>query len=257
MLDSLPLLGGTHLDTSRSLLVQAILTLDEAHGTQLSSVSSSSVSPSSLPNISQTFIRNIKTALDRLSKLHILLFGPRPAEDDQDFSQWLSENRDSLHRFLDDRSNSDIDEFLAKEGGVGVLSADAGADSPPQPCDMLQTYEPASKLQDELKIFRRLVEQRFAKSSRGIPRVVVEKVAILESLYFLTRDQTTDCVWNVEHQILPNEVFLEADAGKVFRQKCQCVAAEKGKEIEHSQDVYCPKNKKDEDSMFSVLSVEI
>jgi dsDNA-binding SOS-regulon protein len=245
IMDSLSLLGGVNLDTTRSLLVQAILTLDEAHNSQ----PSQSSTPSS-PSLPPSFLRNIKTALDRLSKLHILLFSPpSPQEEQQDLSQWLSENRDSFQQFLGNRSNSDIDEFLAQESSCGVLSK-SKTDSPPESCDTtIQAYQPAFQLQQELKIFRQLAEQRFAEISggNGVPRVVVEKVAEVEELYFLTRDQTTDCVWNVEYQALPNEVFLESDSGKMFRQKCQCPAAEEGKEIEHSKDVYCPKNKKDED----------
>ena len=261
MLDSLSLLGGANLDTTRSLLVQAILTLDEAHTLQSSPSESS-------PLISQPFSLNIKTALDRLSKLHILLFGPRSDEEQQDLSEWLSENRDSLQQFLGDRSNSDIDDFLTKEGAsCGVLgtSKRAGADSPLVHCDILQAYQPAYRLRDELKLFRQLVERWFLKVSAetdadgkptpaanqafsGVPRVIVKQIAELETLYFLTRDQTTESLWNVEHQVLPVEVFLESDSGKVLRQKCQCPAVEEGKAIEHSQDVYCPKNKKDEDS---------
>lgn len=233
------------------MLVQAILTLDEAHTTQ-QSVLKLTPPPSQPPKVdSTTSFQNVKTALDRLSKLYILLFGPPSSEDAHNFTNWISQNRELLQQFLGDRSKSDIDDFPPKDGAsCGVVEVVQGtdADSPPQPCDILLPYQPALKLSHELKLFRKLAEWRFASIAGGIPRAVVAKVAALEILYHLVRDQTTDCVWNVDHQATRIEVFTPSDVGKVFRDKCACPAAEKGAEVVHSKDVHCPKNKKDEDS---------
>lgn len=259
MFDQSPFLGGGCLETSQNLLVQAILALEEANTThQTSTKSPSSRKPSS--NETSPIIKNVKTALDRLSKLYILLFGPQCSEDSHSFSRWITQNRRVLNGILGE--NADLsaskvldivlgDEASCGEGVIEIVKDADAESSPPQRCDILLPYQPSLNLNDELKQFRKLAERRFESTPDGIPRVIVEKVAALELLFYLTRDQTTDCVWNVDHQASRIEVFAESDVGKVFRQKCVCTAAAGSEEKVHSTDPHCPKNKKDEDSRLS------
>jgi hypothetical protein len=140
------------------------------------------------------------------------------------------------------------DEPSSGNGVIEVITGADGDSTPPPLCDTLQSYQPLLNFNDELKQFRKLVERKFAATSDGVPRGLVEQIAALEVLFHITRDQTTDPVWNVSHQVCRNEVFVESDVGKTFRQKCACPAAEEGKQIDHSQDAHCPRNAKEEDS---------
>ena len=254
-------LGGC-LETSQNLLVQAINFLEEANNTHHNLTNSpSNPSHPSDPNSSSIevppLLQNITTALDRLSKLHILLFGPR-SEGGQSASRLRStQSQRQLSELLGEKTVSNDPEVVeiiqGQEPSCGedvleiVQETDAES-SPPQRCDTLLPYQPALNLNEELKVFRKLVEIRFESIPSGIPRFIVEKVAELETLFHLPRDQTTNCVWNVDHQV--SRIELITGSG-VFREKCVCVPAEGSVEKVHSTDPHCPKNKKEEDSKSS------
>lgn len=262
MLDQAPLLGGVGgcLQTSQHLLVQAILTLDDAHNSHSQTTKSSSTQ-TQIADPDSSLFQNIKTALERLSQLYVLLFGSQNNQGPHSFTQWISDNRKLLTSLLGDASKSNNGQLFEiglgdePSGGNGVIEVIKGADgdsSPPQPCDTLQSYQPLLGFNDELNQFRKLVERKFAATSDGIPRGLVEQIAALELLFHITRDQTTDPIWNVSHQVYRKEVFVASDVGKVFRQKCACPAAVEGKQVDHSQDPHCPRNVKEEDSkLFS------
>lgn len=260
MANQRPIPEGGCLAISQNLLVQAIVSLEEANTTN-QKVTKSPSSPKSKTDETSPTLKNITTALDRLSKLHTLLFGPRRKEDEL-LCQESTEKEQNLEELLDEvfdekaaLEKSELQQdFIEVDLSVGeivletVEVADTESCSPPQPCDTLLPYQPSLNLNEELKQFRKLVELRFESISTGIPRFIIEKVAELEILFHLTRDQVTDCIWNVDHQVLPNEVFQGAG---VFRQKCNCVVAKGSKVKVHSSDPFCPKNRKLEDSELS------
>lgn len=257
MVDQRPIPKGGCLQTSQNLLVQAIVSLEEANTTH-QAVTKLASSPNSTSEEASPPLKNITTALDRLSRLHTLLFGPR-RKDGQLSSLESTENEqnwdDLLDEVLDEKAALEKTELQQEVIGIHVSVgesvlevvevADAESCSPPQHCDTLLPYQPSLNLNEELRQFRKLVELRFETIPSGIPRFIVKKVAELEILFHLTRDQTTDCIWNVDHQVSQIEVFKGLG---VFRQKCVCVAAKGSKEKVHSTDPFCPKNKKQEDS---------
>lgn len=258
MLDLIPSPGGGCLETSQHLLVQAINFLEEANTTHQTLTNPSS-SPKSSSIEASPLLKNITTALDRLSQLHTLLFGPR-SEDGQSSSRWSTQSHQKPSEVLEEKpiiKDPEVLELvLGGEASCGedvleiVKETDAES-SPPQRCDTLLPYQPSLNLNEELKQFRKLIELRFESIPNGIPRFIVEKVAELEILFHLTRDQTTDCVWNVDHQTSRIELFTGLNTAGVFRQKCVCVPAEGSEEKVHATDPHCPKNKKDEDRKSS------
>jgi hypothetical protein len=253
--------GGGCLESSQRLLVDAILSLEEANSSHQNLIKTPATRKS-LNNDISVIARNIKQALDRLSKLYILLFGPQCSEDSHSFSRWINQNRKVINGFLGDNSDQSVNKVFDIVLGDASFSQDIieiesttkmDASSPP-PCETLTRYLPSLDLARELKEVRRLLEIKFESRQNGIPRDIVEKVNSLEELFYISRDPTTDAVWNVGHQVSRVEVFQESDVGKAYRDKCAC-KAEEGAEVSHTSDPYCPKNTKDEDSKSTVLNL--
>lgn len=107
-------------------------------------------------------------------------------------------------------------------------------------CDELQPYISHSEkldLNEALKQIRQFFERQWESESAGISQTIVECLETCERTFFLFRDQTTDSIWNVEHQEHRIEVFEDSQVGDWYRLKCICVEG-----ALHGLDVYCPRN---------------
>lgn len=110
------------------------------------------------------------------------------------------------------------------------------------PCDDLQPYIPHPErlnLIEALKQIRYFFERKWESESDPIlfSESVVQCLEACERNFFLVRDQTTDSIWNVEHQEYRVEIFEESDVGLWYRSKCICV-----EDALHGLDAYCPRN---------------
>lgn len=261
-------LGAGRLESSQHFLVEAILSLEHANSTQ-QNLLKTPPTRKVLNNELATIYRSIRQTLDRLSRLYIVLFGPQCSEDGISFSRWISQNRRLVNGFLGPGAETQADKVFdivlggdgslspAEEAAKGVQQAAKREASPPRPCDTLMQYMSSSVLNLEIRNVRRLLEKRFLTTRGGVPRALVKNLDALEKCYFLPRDPTTDCVWNVDHQSSRIEVFSKSDVGKTYRAKCICATAKakkKKKTIAHDKDPYCPKNPKDEDSKSNRVS---
>jgi hypothetical protein len=107
-------------------------------------------------------------------------------------------------------------------------------------CEKLQPYISASQktnLMAALKTIRQFFERQWESESHAFSSAVAQCLEACERNFRLIRDQTTDSIWNVEHQEHRTEVFERTDVGFWYRQKCTCVG-----DALHSLDVYCPRN---------------
>jgi hypothetical protein len=92
-------------------------------------------------------------------------------------------------------------------------------------------------LTDTLRQVRQFFEREWETKPDGVSQAIIECLETCERDFFLVRDQTTDSIWNVEHQEHRIEVFEASDVGIMYRQKCVCV-----EDALHGLDVYCPRN---------------
>lgn len=84
------------------------------------------------------------------------------------------------------------------------------------PCEELQPHIlPSERLSliDALKQIRQSFERRWDSESDAFSEAVVQCLEACERELFLIRNQTTDSIWNVEHQEYRIEVFEESDIG--------------------------------------------
>ena len=88
-----------------------------------------------------------------------------------------------------------------------------------------------------IKRIRLFLQQRYDCEEGGIPVVVIKQLSFCETVLQIERDQSTDSIWNVQHQENRREVLEESDVGFAYRQKCIC-----GEGAVHGLDVYCPRN---------------